>query len=91
MIKTVKKKSLYDTSSIDPSGQSYLKASNQSSSRIRRRTILGEKFDYGEKIKEFFENRQHFAQGEVWPVSVALNSLYIIISHPYSPLGFGSP
>ena len=52
MIKTVKKKSVYDTSSIDPSGQSYLKASNQSSSRIRRRTILGEKFDYGEKIKE---------------------------------------
>ncbi len=52
MIKTVKKKSIYDVSSIDPSGQSYLKAANQSSGRIRRRTILGEKFDYGEKIKE---------------------------------------
>ena len=52
MIKTVKKKSIYDTSSIDPSNKSYLKAANQASSRIRRRTILGEKFDYGEKIKE---------------------------------------
>ena len=52
MIKTVKKKSIYDSSSIDPSNKSYLKAANQASSRIRRRTILGEKFDYGEKIKE---------------------------------------
>ena len=52
MIKTVKKKSIYDSSSIDPSNKSYLKAVNQASSRIRRRTILGEKFDYGEKIKE---------------------------------------
>ena len=52
MIKTVKKKTIYDPIIINPSGKSYLKGSPQSSSRIRRRTILGEKFDYGEKIKE---------------------------------------
>jgi len=52
MIKTVKKKTVYDTASIDPSDQSYKKSSIKASGRVRRRTILGEKFDYGEKIKE---------------------------------------
>ena len=52
MIKTVKKKTVFDTASIDTSSQSYKKGSIQASGRIRRRTILGEKFDYGEKIKE---------------------------------------
>ena len=52
MIKTVKKKTVYDTASIDPSEQSYKKSSIKASGRVRRRTILGEKFDYGEKIKE---------------------------------------
>ena len=52
MIKTVKKQTIYDLSSIDSSKQSYTKGSIQASGRIRRRTILGEKFDYGEKIKE---------------------------------------
>ena len=52
MIKTVKKKTIYDTASIDKSSQSYQKGSIQASGRVRRRTILGEKFDYGEKIKE---------------------------------------
>ena len=52
MIKTVKKKTVYDTASIDTTNQSYQKGSIQASGRVRRRTILGEKFDYGEKIKE---------------------------------------
>ena len=52
MIKTVKKKTIYDTASIDTSSQSYQKGSIKASGRVRRRTILGEKFDYGEKIKE---------------------------------------
>ena len=52
MIKTVKKKTIYDTASLDTSNQSYQKGSIQASGRVRRRTILGEKFDYGEKIKE---------------------------------------
>ena len=52
MIKTVKKKTVYDTASIDTTYQSYQKGSIQASGRVRRRTILGEKFDYGEKIKE---------------------------------------
>ena len=52
MIKTVKKKTVYDTASIDTNNQSYQKGSIQASGRVRRRTILGEKFDYGEKIKE---------------------------------------
>ena len=52
MIKTVKKKTIYDTASIDITNQSYQKGSIQASGRVRRRTILGEKFDYGEKIKE---------------------------------------
>ena len=52
MIKTVKKKSIYDSTSKDHSTPSYLKGSAQSSGRVRIRTILGEKFDYGEKIKE---------------------------------------
>ena len=52
MIKTVKKQTIYDSSPIDTSIQSYTKGSIQASGRIRRRTILGEKFDYGEKIKE---------------------------------------
>ena len=52
MIKTVKKKTIYDTASIDTNNQSYQKGSIQASGRVRRRTILGEKFDYGEKIKE---------------------------------------
>ena len=52
MIKTVKKKTIYDTASIDTTNQSYQKGSIQASGRVRRRTILGEKFDYGEKIKE---------------------------------------
>ena len=52
MIKTVKKKTVYDTASIDTTNQSYQKGSIHASGRVRRRTILGEKFDYGEKIKE---------------------------------------
>ena len=52
MIKTVKKKTVYDTASIETTNQSYQKGSIQASGRVRRRTILGEKFDYGEKIKE---------------------------------------
>ena len=52
MMKTVKKKTVYDTASIDTTNQSYQKGSIQASGRVRRRTILGEKFDYGEKIKE---------------------------------------
>ena len=52
MIKTVKKKTIYDTASIDTNNQSYQKGSIHASGRVRRRTILGEKFDYGEKIKE---------------------------------------
>ena len=52
MIKTVKKSTVYNSSTIDHSIPSYTKGSLQSSSRVRRRTILGEKFDYGEKIKE---------------------------------------
>ena len=52
MIQTVKKKTVYDTASIDTTNQSYQKGSIQASGRVRRRTILGEKFDYGEKIKE---------------------------------------
>ena len=52
MIKTVKKKTVYDTASIDTTNQSYQKGSIQAAGRVRRRTILGEKFDYGEKIKE---------------------------------------
>ena len=52
MIKTVKKKTIYDKASLDTSNQSYQKGSIQASGRVRRRTILGEKFDYGEKIKE---------------------------------------
>jgi uncharacterized protein (UPF0297 family) len=52
MIKTVKKQSIYDTSSTESSKHSYTKGTIQTSGRIRRRTILGEKFDYGEKIKE---------------------------------------
>ena len=52
MIKTVKKKTVYDKASIDTTNQSYQKGSIQASGRVRRRTILGEKFDYGEKIKE---------------------------------------
>ena len=52
MIKTVKKKTVSDAASIGTSGQSYQKSSIQASGRVRRRTILGEKFDYGEKIKE---------------------------------------
>ena len=52
MIKTVKKKTVYDTASIDASNQSYKKSTIKASGRVRRRTILGEKFDYGEKVKE---------------------------------------
>ena len=52
MIKTVKKQTMFDSSSSTSSLPSYIKGSFQSNSRIRRRTILGEKFDYGEKIKE---------------------------------------
>ena len=52
MIRTVKEKTVYDAASIETTNQSYQKGSIQASGRVRRRTILGEKFDYGEKIKE---------------------------------------
>ena len=52
MIKTVKKTSVYESSNGDGSNKNHLGNALHSSGRVRRRTILGEKFDYGEKIKE---------------------------------------
>ena len=52
MIKTVKKETKYNPANGDASGQYHSGNSLHASGRVRRRTILGEKFDYGEKIKE---------------------------------------
>ena len=52
MIKTVKKQSVYESSKGKPSIEYHTGNPIHSSGRVRRRTILGEKFDYGEKIKE---------------------------------------
>ena len=47
MIKTVKKQPMRDTFPLDIANHNYLIGTNKPSGRIRRRTILGEKFDYG--------------------------------------------
>ena len=53
MSKAVKTKVIYDSSTMEPSDSHYAKGgSMRSSSRIRKRIVLGEKFDYGEKAKE---------------------------------------
>ena len=52
MIKTVKKQTAYESSKGNPSNEYHSGNPLHSSGRVRRRTILGEKFDYGEKIKE---------------------------------------
>ena len=52
MKKTVKTKTIYD-SAADDGGSHYVnRGSLRGSGRIRKRIILGEKFDYGEKAKE---------------------------------------
>ena len=53
MSKTVKIKNIYETDNKEPRFTHQCSNSNmKSSGRIRRRIILGEKFDYGEKAKE---------------------------------------
>ena len=53
MQKTVKTKIIYDSSKVEPSGSHYgTRGSLRGSGKIRKRIILGEKFDYGEKAKE---------------------------------------
>ena len=53
MQKTVKTKVIYDSSKVEPSGSHYgTRGSLRGSGRIRKRIILGDKFDYGEKAKE---------------------------------------
>ena len=63
MIKTVKKQPMRDTFPLDIANHNYLIGSNKPSGRIRRRTILGEKFDYGEKIKEK-QNYVYYVAGQ---------------------------
>ena len=53
MSKTVKIKTIYETANKEPRFTHHCSNSTmRSSGRIRRRIILGEKFDYGEKAKE---------------------------------------
>ena len=53
MRKTVKTKIIYDSSKVEPAGSHYgTRGSLRGSGRIRKRIILGDKFDYGEKAKE---------------------------------------
>ena len=53
MSKAVKTKVIYDSSTKEPSDSHFTMAGSlRSSGRIRRRIVLGEKFDYGEKAKE---------------------------------------
>ena len=53
MSKAVKTIVIYDSSSMEPSDPHFTNAGSlRSSGRIRRRIVLGEKFDYGEKAKE---------------------------------------
>jgi len=53
MSKAVKTKVIYDSSTMEPSDSHFTKGGSlRSSSRIRKRIVLGEKFDYGEKAKE---------------------------------------
>ena len=53
MSKAVKTKVIYDSSTMEPSDSHFTNAGSlRSSGRIRRRIVLGEKFDYGEKAKE---------------------------------------
>ena len=53
MRKTVKTKVIYDSSKVEPAGSHYgTRGSLRGSGRIRKRIILGDKFDYGEKAKE---------------------------------------
>ena len=53
MSKAVKTKVIYDSSTMEPSDSHFTNGGSlRSSGRIRRRIVLGEKFDYGEKAKE---------------------------------------
>jgi hypothetical protein len=53
MSKAVKTKVIYDSTAGEASGSHFTKGGSlRSSGRIRRRIVLGEKFDYGEKAKE---------------------------------------
>ena len=53
MRKTVKTKVIYDSSKVEAGGSHYgTRGSLRGSGKIRKRIILGEKFDYGEKAKE---------------------------------------
>jgi hypothetical protein len=53
MPKAVKTKVIYDSTTGEASGSHFIKGESlRSSGRIRRRIVLGEKFDYGEKAKE---------------------------------------
>ena len=53
MRKTVKTKVIYDSSkSMSGSSHYGTRGSLRGSGKIRKRIILGEKFDYGEKAKE---------------------------------------
>jgi len=53
MSKAVKTKVIYDSTTGEASGSHFTKGGSlRSSGRIRRRIVLGEKFDYGEKAKE---------------------------------------
>ena len=53
MPKAVKTKVIYDSTTGEASGSHFTKGESlRSSGRIRRRIVLGEKFDYGEKAKE---------------------------------------
>ena len=53
MSKAVKNKVIYDSRTMEPSDSHFTNGGSlRSSGRIRRRIVLGEKFDYGEKAKE---------------------------------------
>ena len=53
MSKAVKTKVIYDSSTMEPPDSHFTNGGSlRSSGRIRRRIVLGEKFDYGEKAKE---------------------------------------
>ena len=53
MQKTVKTKVIYDSSKVELGGSHYgTRGTLRGSGKIRKRIILGEKFDYGEKAKE---------------------------------------